>query len=210
MIGISDQPDPTGMAIWRVCHAPPRERRALRPDLRRLLLHRRLLPHQPEHHVHLPRGGQPRPRRHRPDLLRGGDAPAAAGYGGVWREIAASVTDSAKVNYAWFHRLLVEGAWHRGRVAPIGDAAHACPPPSPRARPSRWRTPPCWPKCSLASRTGAPWTPALGEFTGWADAERIVLNLHRAYADHTGRDLDVTAAFGDAIAWLGHPMHISV
>jgi cyclase len=50
----------------------------------------------------------------------------------------------------------------------------------------------------------------LGEFTGWADAERIVLNLHRAYADHAGRDLDVIAAFGDAIAWLGRPMHTSV
>ncbi|WP_345033773.1 hypothetical protein [Kutzneria kofuensis] len=50
----------------------------------------------------------------------------------------------------------------------------------------------------------------LGEFTGWADAERIVLNLHRAYADHAGRGLDVTAAFGDTIAWLGRPMHTSV
>lgn len=50
----------------------------------------------------------------------------------------------------------------------------------------------------------------LGEFTGWADAERIVLNLYRGYADHTGRDLDVAAAFGDAIAWLGRPMHTSV
>jgi cyclase len=50
----------------------------------------------------------------------------------------------------------------------------------------------------------------LGEFAGWADAERIVLNLHRAYADHAGRELDLVAALGDAIAWLGHPMHTSV
>lgn len=47
----------------------------------------------------------------------------------------------------------------------------------------------------------------LGEFAGWADAERIVLNLHRLYADHEGREVDIPAAFGDAIAWLGRPMH---
>jgi cyclase len=50
----------------------------------------------------------------------------------------------------------------------------------------------------------------LGEFAGWADAERIVLNLHRVYADRAGHDLDLVAAFGDAIAWLGHPMHTHV
>jgi len=50
----------------------------------------------------------------------------------------------------------------------------------------------------------------LGEFAGWADAERIVPNLHRVYADHTGRNLDPVAALGDAVAWLGHPMHTSV
>ncbi|WP_460710568.1 MBL fold metallo-hydrolase [Nocardioides dilutus] len=47
----------------------------------------------------------------------------------------------------------------------------------------------------------------LGEFAGWADAERIVLNLHRLYADRAGRELDLAAAFSDAIAWLGRPMH---
>lgn len=50
----------------------------------------------------------------------------------------------------------------------------------------------------------------LGEFTGWADAERIVLNLHRVYADHAGQELDLMAAFGDVIAWLGHPMRSRV
>jgi cyclase len=61
------------------------------------------------------------------------------------------------------------------------------------------------------------WTPLqaaqrrdLGEFSGWADAERIVLNLHRAYADRAGRELDVMAAFSDAVAWLGAPMATSV
>lgn len=50
----------------------------------------------------------------------------------------------------------------------------------------------------------------LGEFAGCADAERIVLNLHRQYADRGRRELDLTAAFADAIAWLGRPMHTFV
>jgi cyclase len=50
----------------------------------------------------------------------------------------------------------------------------------------------------------------LGPFSDWADAERIVLNLHRVYADHAGRDLDLVAALSDAVAYLGGPMHTSV
>jgi cyclase len=50
----------------------------------------------------------------------------------------------------------------------------------------------------------------LGEFDEWADAERLVLNLHRVYADHSGHDLDLIGSFGDAINWLGHPMHTHV
>ncbi|MEU9984939.1 FAD-dependent monooxygenase [Streptomyces sp. NPDC050856] len=52
----------------------------------------------------------------------------AEGYGGHWEEIHASITDPTQVNYTWFDRHLVEGAWHRGRVVLVGDAAHACPP----------------------------------------------------------------------------------
>ncbi|MFG1610236.1 MBL fold metallo-hydrolase [Actinoplanes sp. NPDC049265] len=50
----------------------------------------------------------------------------------------------------------------------------------------------------------------LGEFAGWADAERIVLNLHRVYADDGGRDFDLITAFTDATALLGRPMHTAV
>lgn len=41
----------------------------------------------------------------------------------------------------------------------------------------------------------------LGEFAGWADSERLVLNLHRAYADAQGVDIDIMAAFADAVAF---------
>jgi cyclase len=44
----------------------------------------------------------------------------------------------------------------------------------------------------------------LGEFAGLLDPERIVLNLHRAYADLDGSpSVDVPAAFADAVAWNG-------
>ncbi|HEX7355895.1 MAG TPA: MBL fold metallo-hydrolase [Mycobacteriales bacterium] len=46
----------------------------------------------------------------------------------------------------------------------------------------------------------------LGGFAGWADAERLVLNLHRAYADAAGTELDIVQAFADAVAWNGGPM----
>jgi cyclase len=46
----------------------------------------------------------------------------------------------------------------------------------------------------------------LGEFAEWADRERLVLNLHRAYADAEGRQLDLTMAFVDAIEYNGGPL----
>jgi cyclase len=50
----------------------------------------------------------------------------------------------------------------------------------------------------------------LGEFAGWADAERLVLNLHRVFADRAGTDLDLVAALTDATRWLGGPMPTAV
>lgn len=46
----------------------------------------------------------------------------------------------------------------------------------------------------------------LGEFTDWDDAERLVLNLHRGYADATGGQMDMLQAFADAMAWNGGPL----
>jgi len=44
----------------------------------------------------------------------------------------------------------------------------------------------------------------LGEFAGLLDPERVVLNLHRAYADLAGvDDVDMAAAFADAVAYNG-------
>jgi cyclase len=50
----------------------------------------------------------------------------------------------------------------------------------------------------------------LGEFAGWADPERLVLNLHRAYADAAGAEMDLIAAFTDAMTWNGGPFRTCV
>lgn len=50
----------------------------------------------------------------------------------------------------------------------------------------------------------------LGEFAGWADAERLVLNLHREYALAEGTEVDLLAAFTDATTWHKGPLHTSV
>ena len=47
----------------------------------------------------------------------------------------------------------------------------------------------------------------LGEFAEWRDAERLVLNLHRAYCDAAGTEFDIAAAFTDAVAFSGGPLH---
>lgn len=50
----------------------------------------------------------------------------------------------------------------------------------------------------------------LGEFAELSDGERLVANLHRAYAEidglPPGGDLDLTAAIGDMITWNGGPI----
>lgn len=50
----------------------------------------------------------------------------------------------------------------------------------------------------------------LGQFAGLRDAERIVLNLHRAYVGAAGTEPDLGAAFIDAVAYHGGPLPTSV
>jgi 2-polyprenyl-6-methoxyphenol hydroxylase-like FAD-dependent oxidoreductase len=128
MIGISDKPESTGMAIWRV--ATHRPEGVERSDLiygGPCYIAGYCPTGQNTMYAYLVEATRDRtaidPASYAEEMRR-----LAAGYGGVWPEIAASITDPAKVNYTWFHRLLVEGAWHCGRVVLIGDAAHACPP----------------------------------------------------------------------------------
>ncbi|HEX2312642.1 MAG TPA: MBL fold metallo-hydrolase [Thermomonospora sp.] len=50
----------------------------------------------------------------------------------------------------------------------------------------------------------------LGEFAGWADAERLAFNLHRVYADKYGRPFDLVQAAVDAVTLNGGPMPTTV
>jgi 2-polyprenyl-6-methoxyphenol hydroxylase-like FAD-dependent oxidoreductase len=52
----------------------------------------------------------------------------AEGYHGPWDDIRTSLTDPQTVNYTQFEALVVPAPWNRGRVVLVGDAAHACPP----------------------------------------------------------------------------------
>ncbi|MCG3041907.1 FAD-dependent oxidoreductase [Streptomyces sp. S1A] len=128
MAGIEDRPEPTGMGIWRV--TAPRPRSVERTDLAY---------GGPAYIAgYCPTGEDTlyaylvEPARERAELSPSSYAAEmralASGYGGAWEEIRASITEDRAVNYTWFHRLLVEGPWHRGRVVLAGDAAHACPP----------------------------------------------------------------------------------
>ncbi|WZH50479.1 MAG: MBL fold metallo-hydrolase [Nocardioides alkalitolerans] len=50
----------------------------------------------------------------------------------------------------------------------------------------------------------------LGDLAGLADAERIVLNLHRAYAELAQRDFDLVAALEDAVLLNDGPLPTAV
>ncbi len=46
----------------------------------------------------------------------------------------------------------------------------------------------------------------LGDFAAFPDAERVVLNLHRAYVEITDWTFDLVAAFEDAVLYHGAPL----
>lgn len=127
-IGVTERPRPTGMAIWRMEGARPAGMdcselyyggpayKAGYTPLSAARMYAYVLV-------------EPAP----PETLAGRDLTAmmrthAAGYGGLWPEIRASITAGTPVNYQLLESLLVPPPWHRGRVLLIGDAAHACPP----------------------------------------------------------------------------------
>ncbi|ULR47877.1 FAD-dependent oxidoreductase [Streptomyces deccanensis] len=127
-IGITDKPEPTGMAIWRV--AAPRPAGVDRTDLAYggpAYIAGYTPTSENTLYAFVVEACRDRasidPSSYADEMRR-----AAQGYGGFWPEIARHITDPRKVNYTWFDRLLVEGSWHRGRVVLIGDAAHCCPP----------------------------------------------------------------------------------
>ncbi|MFF5187945.1 FAD-dependent oxidoreductase [Streptomyces sp. NPDC000345] len=128
MIGITDRPEPTGMAIWRI--AAPRPEGVTRTDLAYggpAYIAGYCPTSENTIYAYVVEGCRDRasiPARSYADEMRA----LAEGYGGFWPEIVKHIDDPAAVNYTWFDRHLVEGPWHRGRVVLVGDAAHCCPP----------------------------------------------------------------------------------
>ncbi|MGW7278770.1 FAD-dependent oxidoreductase [Streptomyces sp. NPDC054844] len=127
-IGITDKPEPTGMAIWRI--AAPRPAGVVRTDLAYggpAYIAGYCPTSETTLYAYVVEANRDRasiPQESYADEMRRLTSP----YGGHWPEITEHITDPAKVNYTWFDRLLVEGSWHRGRVVLVGDAAHCCPP----------------------------------------------------------------------------------
>ncbi|MGZ3118635.1 FAD-dependent oxidoreductase [Streptomyces sp. H62] len=127
-IGITDRPEPTGMAIWRV--AAPRPAGVTRTDLAYggpAYIAGYCPTSETTLYAYVVEANRDRasipPGSYAEEMRR-----LTRHYGGQWPEISAHITDPAKVNYTWFDRMLVEGSWHRGRVVLAGDAAHCCPP----------------------------------------------------------------------------------
>ncbi|MFG2660179.1 FAD-dependent oxidoreductase [Streptomyces sp. NPDC048425] len=127
-IGITDTPEPTGMAIWRI--AAPRPAGVTRTDLAYggpAYIAGYCPTSADTLYAYVVEANRDRasiPAGSYADEMRS----LAQHYGGHWPAITEHITDPAKVNYTWFDRMLVEGAWHRGRVVLVGDAAHCCPP----------------------------------------------------------------------------------
>ncbi|MEV5614035.1 FAD-dependent oxidoreductase [Streptomyces sp. NPDC052225] len=127
-IGITDKPEPTGMAIWRI--ATPRPAGVTRTDLAYggpAYIAGYCPTSDDTLYAYVVEANRDRasiPAASYADEMRR----LARHYGGNWPEITAHITDPALVNYTWFDRMLVEGSWHRGRVVLVGDAAHCCPP----------------------------------------------------------------------------------
>ncbi|WP_433455163.1 FAD-dependent oxidoreductase [Streptomyces sp. CA-142005] len=127
-IGITDRPEPTGMAIWRI--AAPRPEGLERTDLAYggpAYIAGYTPTSENTIYAFVVEACRDRasidPATYADEMAR-----LAQAYGGAWPEITKHITDPTKVNYTWFDRLLLEGSWHRGRVVLIGDAAHCCPP----------------------------------------------------------------------------------
>ncbi|CAL9365584.1 Aurachin C monooxygenase_isomerase [Streptomyces sp. enrichment culture] len=127
-IGITDRPEPTGMAIWRV--AVPRPAGVTRTDVAYggpAYIAGYCPTSETTIYAYVVEDNRDRaaipPDTYADEMRR-----LTGHYGGHWPEITAHITDPAEVNYTWFDRMLVEGSWHRGRVVLAGDAAHCCPP----------------------------------------------------------------------------------
>ncbi len=127
MIGIPDQPQPSGMSIWRIAgprppqmttaeiyYGGPHYKAGYSP-----IAENSCYAYMLDEPIQLSDfEGQPH------EILY----ERSEGYGGTWGELRETIGPDSQVNFTPIEWLLVDAPWHRGRVVIIGDAAHACPP----------------------------------------------------------------------------------
>ena len=128
MIGISDEPRPTGMGIFRAFG--PRPASVTRTDLYYggpCYIAGYCPTGEDTLYAYVVEEAQDRSALTAVERLAAMRALAGA-YHGPWDDILQTLTDPATVSYTLFESLVVPAPWNRGRVVLIGDAAHACPP----------------------------------------------------------------------------------
>jgi 2-polyprenyl-6-methoxyphenol hydroxylase-like FAD-dependent oxidoreductase len=128
MIGIADEPRPTGMGIFRAFG--PRPASVTRTDLYYggpCYIAGYCPTGENTLYAYIVEDARDRSALAPAQRLAAMRALAEA-YHGPWDEIRATLTDPATVSYTLFESLVVPAPWNRGRVVLIGDAAHACPP----------------------------------------------------------------------------------
>ena len=128
MIGITEEPRPTGMGIFRAFG--PRPASVTRTDLYYggpAYIAGYCPTSEDSLYAYVVEDARDRsalPAAQRLAAMRA----LAEAYHGPWDDIRATLTDPASVSYTLFESLVVPAPWNRGRVVLIGDAAHACPP----------------------------------------------------------------------------------
>ena len=128
MIGISDEPRPTGMGIFRAFG--PRPASVTRTDLYYggpCYIAGYCPTGDDTLYAYVVEDAQDRSALTPVERLAGMRA-LTGSYHGPWDDILPTLTDPATVSYTLFESLVVPAPWNRGRVVLIGDAAHACPP----------------------------------------------------------------------------------
>jgi len=128
MIGITDQPRPTGMGIFRAFG--PRPASVTRTDLYYggpSYIAGYCPTGENSLYAYIVEDARDRSGLTPADRLAAMRSLAEA-YHGPWDEIRATLSDPGTVGYTLFEELVVPAPWNRGRVVLIGDAAHACPP----------------------------------------------------------------------------------